>query len=701
MIIKEALSFDDVLLVPCYTEVRSRSIPDLSSYVAGVRLTTPIISSPMDTVTEATMAIAVGKMGGMGIIHRFMSPSDQIDNLRSVEREERSSGASIPKVFAIGVGKEELSRFKEVYHSVPVDAVAIDVANGHSSYMREMIHQIRDVAPDIQIIAGNVATGEGFMHLAESGANAVRIGIGSGAICSTRIQTAFGVPALQSVMDAYYVKQRNPHFQNVAIIADGGIRYPGDFVKALAAGADAIMCGRILAQTEESPGTPVWDDNAGIMKKPYRGMACYSSDTEVLTKDGWVSFESLDSNSSIATLNKETKNIEYQNPIGLFKYRYSGAMFRVDSKYVNLLVTPNHNLYIGKRNHHRKTQYHLIKAEDAYSESNKHKNYKYRLSGNWTGTTVDNFIIPNTNISFSMNDWLDFYGFWLAEGCTYQYKQKKIYTCNVTSISNNDLDLILRYQNILSKSGIRSSIRSRVIASGKTNYELKCHNKELHNYLSKFGKAKDKYIAREFMSLSKEQVNIIIDSVFLGDGSKARGTISTTSRRLADDLSELSIKTGRNGNFYTSRLKGVNYGKFKRNYDLLQVSVMGSVEETLVDNKNVSKEEYDGYVYCAEVENSVICVRRGGKHVWCGNSSEVQQDKRGGLKPMTCAEGVSTTLPVIGSVRSVIEEFAGGLRSGMTYANATTLAKLRTNATFIKITSAGLSESHAFGTRKE
>jgi len=355
MIIKEALSFDDVLLVPCYTEVRSRSIPDLSSCVAGVRLTTPIISSPMDTVTESTMAIAVGKAGGMGIIHRFMSPSDQIDNLRSVEREERSSGASIPKVFAIGVGKEEISRFKEVYHSVPADAVAIDVANGHSSYMREMIHQVRDIAPHIQIIAGNVATGEGFMHLAESGANAVRIGIGSGAICSTRIQTAFGVPALQSVMDAYYVKQRNPHFQNVAIIADGGIRYPGDLVKALTAGADAIMCGRILAQTEESPGNPVWDDNAGIMTKTYRGMA----------------------------------------------------------------------------------------------------------------------------------------------------------------------------------------------------------------------------------------------------------------------------------------------------------------------------------------------------------SREVQQDKRGGLKPMTCAEGVSTTLPVTGSVRSVIEEFAGGLRSGMTYANATTLAQLRTNATFIKITSAGLSESHAFGTRKE
>lgn len=200
MIIKEALAFDDVLLAPCYTEVRSRSIPDLTSHVAGLRLKTPIISSPMDTVTEADMAIVLGKMGGMGIIHRFMSPAEQTDNLRAIEREERSSESTIPKVFAIGVGKEELSRFKEVYHSVPVDAVAIDVANGHSSYMRDMIHQVRDIAPDIQIIAGNVATGEGFMHLAESGANAVRIGIGGGCfVPGSMVLTKDGYKPIESV----------------------------------------------------------------------------------------------------------------------------------------------------------------------------------------------------------------------------------------------------------------------------------------------------------------------------------------------------------------------------------------------------------------------------------------------------------------------------------------------------------------------
>jgi len=216
MIIKEALAFDDVLLVPCYTEVRSRSLPDLSSYVAGIKLTTPIISSPMDTVTESAMAIALGRMGGMGIIHRFMPPAEQIDNLRSIEREERSSDSNIPKVFAIGVGKEEISRFKEVYHSVPVDAVAIDVANGHSSYMRDMIHQVRDIAPDIQIIAGNVATGEGFMHLAESGANAVRIGIGGGCfVTGSMVLTKDGYKPIELVSIGDLVLTHTGSWKNV------------------------------------------------------------------------------------------------------------------------------------------------------------------------------------------------------------------------------------------------------------------------------------------------------------------------------------------------------------------------------------------------------------------------------------------------------------------------------------------------------
>jgi len=509
-------------------------------------------------------------------------------------------------------------------------------------------------------------------------------------ICKTRIQTGIGVPTLSTILDSARWKSLN----SPSLIADGGIRYPGDFAKSIAAGADAIMVGRILAGSEEAPGEAV----EGY--KVYRGMACYSSDTEVLTDNGWIKFKSLTSDNLIASLNKETKNIEYNKPIKLFKYKYSGKMYRVNTKDIDLLVTPNHNLYIGKKNDHKATDYKLIRADEAYSDFNIHRDYNYRLSGNWSGTTADSFNIPNSNISFNMNEWLDFYGFWLAKGCAYQYKQKKIYTSNVVSISDQNHNLLLRYQEILSNSGIKSSIKSKISASKEIIYELRSYNKNLYNYLSKFGKAKDKYIEKEFKSLSKNQLNIIIESMLLGNNNSIKSVISTTSRKLADDLSELSIKTGRNGSIHKIEFYDINGKKIKRNYNLLQVNIESSNLETYVTYNNVSKENYDGYVYCAEVDNNVICVRRNEKYVWCGNSKEVQSDKRGGLKPGTCAEGVSTLIESTGPVAETLQEFRGGLVSSMTYLNAKNLEEYRLNAKLIRITSAGMDESHAFGTKK-
>lgn len=201
MTINEALAFDDVLLVPTYTEVRSRSIPKLDTDIAGVQLTLPMISSPMDTVTESRMAIAVGLAGGMGVIHRFMSVSEQIDNIRSILRAEESEGREIPKVAAVGLGRDEVARFKELWSSVPLDAVLVDVANGHSSYMKDGLSKIKDIAPGIRIIAGNVATGEGFYYLGTTGmVDAVRVGIGSGCfIPGSMVMTKDGYKPIESI----------------------------------------------------------------------------------------------------------------------------------------------------------------------------------------------------------------------------------------------------------------------------------------------------------------------------------------------------------------------------------------------------------------------------------------------------------------------------------------------------------------------
>ena len=274
----EALAFDDVLLVPKYTEVRSRSIPKLDTEVAGIKLKAPMIASPMDTITESSMAIALGLAGGMGVIHRFMSPSEQIDNVRAVVRAEEQNKTEIPKVVAVGLGTDEVARFKELWASVPLDAVLVDVANGHSSYMADGLGKIKDIAPDVKIIAGNVATGEGFYFLGKTGmVDAVRVGIGSGSICSTRIQTGFGVPLLHSIIECYRSKTSVIDHRRIAIIADGGIRYPSDMVKAISAGADAVMCGNIFAATDETPGDLIHDDNAGIAYKTYRGMASFAT----------------------------------------------------------------------------------------------------------------------------------------------------------------------------------------------------------------------------------------------------------------------------------------------------------------------------------------------------------------------------------------------------------------------------------------
>lgn len=267
-------AFDDVLLVPTYSSITSRLDPDISTNLSdSFKLNVPIISSPMDTVTEADMAATLSKNGAMGVVHRFMTPEAQIVELEKVCSLLDNEASGDPCLaFAVGVGESEKERFNKVYDKLGADIswVSIDVANGHSQYMLEMLTWVRSrVAPTTNVMAGNIATAEGYMFLADAGADAIRVGIGGGSICKTRIMTGFGVPTFTSVIDAYQAKTK--HNYSAAIIADGGIRYPSDLVKSLAAGADAIMAGRMFAGTLESPGEIV--NIEGNKYKTYRGMA--------------------------------------------------------------------------------------------------------------------------------------------------------------------------------------------------------------------------------------------------------------------------------------------------------------------------------------------------------------------------------------------------------------------------------------------
>ncbi len=257
---RKGLSFDDVLLAPRYSDIVSRKEGvDVTSELGSIRLSVPIISSPMDTITEAPMASAMHQLGGLGIIHRYNTIDEQAALISSVSSPGTNVGA------ACGVTGDYLERALSAVNA-GANVICVDIAHGHHVLMKNALHQLRSMlGSDVHIMAGNVATLEGFNDLADWGADSVRVGIGGGSICSTRIQTGHGIPTLQSIIDCASSDR------DVPIIADGGIKNSGDIVKALAAGADFVILGSLLSGTDETPGDVTHYD--GKKYKAYRGMA--------------------------------------------------------------------------------------------------------------------------------------------------------------------------------------------------------------------------------------------------------------------------------------------------------------------------------------------------------------------------------------------------------------------------------------------
>jgi len=252
------LTFDDVLIVPARSEVRSRRDPDLSTRLTKkISIDVPLISANMDTITESEMAIAMSKLGAFGILHRFMPIADQVAHVRRTkESGAKHVGASIGVV-------DDFKERAEAVIGAGADVITIDIAHGHSVAMMETMKWLKDRFNHIEIIAGNVATPEAVEDLIQAGADAIKVGIGPGSMCTTRIITGCGVPQLTAV--ALCAETASRH--SVPVIADGGIRSSGDIVKALAAGASSVMLGSMLSGTIETPG----EIKAG--RKQYRGMA--------------------------------------------------------------------------------------------------------------------------------------------------------------------------------------------------------------------------------------------------------------------------------------------------------------------------------------------------------------------------------------------------------------------------------------------
>jgi len=289
--IRECLSFDDVLLVPKFSMLGSRKDADLwTNFMDGCDLELPIISSPMDTVTGTEMARAMNSSGGMGIVHRY----NTIEEQAAMVTELSEAGVG-PIAVAIGATGDFFERAKELV-SRGAKVLCVDIAHGHHLLLRNALSALKnEFGADVHLMAGNVATLNAFNDVSDWGADSIRVGVGGGSCCSTRITTGHGVPTFQSILDC------SESDRDALIIADGGIKNSGDIVKAYGAGADFVMLGSLLAGTDEAPGD-VTTNVSGEKYKYFRGMASRKAQVEWR---GWSSTPE-----GVSTM------IPYKGPVG-------------------------------------------------------------------------------------------------------------------------------------------------------------------------------------------------------------------------------------------------------------------------------------------------------------------------------------------------------------------------------------------------
>ena len=303
----KSLAFDDVLLRPRYSSIVTRKDVDLSVDISTPRpMRLPVFASPMDTVMSVPMAVRIFESGGRGILHRYCTVDEQVETLRSCEGSE---------VFAaVGVTGDWFDRALALVDNGAA-GLCIDVAHGHHKTVMSAVEKLKSTLPfGVHLMAGNVATLGGFDALAEAGADSIRVGVGGGSICSTRVQTGHGVPTFQSVLEC------SESEYDCLLIADGGIKNSGDIVKALAAGADAVMVGSMLAGTAEAPGEVI-SNHGSTPVKVYRGMA--SPEAQVAWRGKYSSNEGV---SRTVPLKGPVTSVLYEIDKGIRSgLSYSGA----------------------------------------------------------------------------------------------------------------------------------------------------------------------------------------------------------------------------------------------------------------------------------------------------------------------------------------------------------------------------------------
>lgn len=319
----EGLTFDDVLLIPQYSEVLPAETDLKTRITKDIQLNIPLLSAAMDTVTGSKMAIAMAQLGGMGIIHRAFSIEEQAEKVKKVKNYKGNfyKNALVDKEgrlmvgAACGVSKDSNKRAEKLIEA-SVDVLVIDTAHGHSKMVLDKVGELKEKYPAVQIIAGNVATYEATRDLIKMGADGIKVGVGPGSICTTRIISGVGVPQITAILDVFKASKK----YSVPAIADGGIRFSGDIVKAISAGASAVMCGSLFAGTDETPGE-VFDN--GEKYKSYRGMGSIGA---ISTAGGDRYFQKNESNPKKIIAEGVEAKIGYKGPVSDVIYQLLGGL---------------------------------------------------------------------------------------------------------------------------------------------------------------------------------------------------------------------------------------------------------------------------------------------------------------------------------------------------------------------------------------
>lgn len=287
MNIIEGLTFDDVFLIPKYSDIEHRAdVKTQTQILPGFTLEVPFVSANMDTVTEYKMAFQMMLHGGVGILHRYLSIEDMLKQIDLYNEELRIHNIKTDVPFIVSIGANDFERVKAAYN-VGIRNFCIDVAHGHHLLVEKCIKKLREIYSDVGIIAGNVCTYQGALDLFKWGADCIKVGVGPGSVCTTRIKTGSGYPQLSAIKLAYQAKldflKDNPNAEKF-IIADGGIKYYGDLTKAIAAGGDAVMMGSLFAGCKQTPGTVFRNENEEMVKS-YRGMASIPAQSDFGIED--------------------------------------------------------------------------------------------------------------------------------------------------------------------------------------------------------------------------------------------------------------------------------------------------------------------------------------------------------------------------------------------------------------------------------